>query len=83
MGNTFTSLDCHLVFSTKNREPVITHEIEDRVWKFLGGIVRKNGMKPIRIGGMPDHIHGGGGIVIHVGGEQSSTADQRRLIEMD
>jgi putative transposase len=53
MGNTFTSLHCHFVFSTKNREPWISHEIEERVWSFLGGIARENGMKPNRIGGMP------------------------------
>jgi REP element-mobilizing transposase RayT len=57
MGNTFTSLHCHFVFSTKNREAWIGHQIEERVWSFLGGIARENGMKPIRIGGMPDHIH--------------------------
>ena len=57
MGNTYTSLHYHFVFSTKNREPWINHEIEERVWSFLGGIARENGMKPIRIGGMPDHIH--------------------------
>ena len=57
MGNTFTSLHCHFVFRTKNREPWISHEIEGRVWSFLGGIARENGMKSIRIGGMADHIH--------------------------
>lgn len=57
MGNTFTALHCHFVFSTKNREAWMNHEIEERVWSFLGGIARENGMKPIRIGGMPDHMH--------------------------
>ncbi len=57
MGNTFTSLHCHLVFSTKNREPWIDHRIEGRVWNFLGGIAREYGVKPLLIGGMPDHIH--------------------------
>ena len=57
MGNTYTSLHYHLVFSTKHREPRIHHDIEERVWSFLGGIARENGMHPIRIGGMPDHVH--------------------------
>jgi REP element-mobilizing transposase RayT len=57
MGNTLSSRHCHFVFSTKNREAWISHEIEKRVWSFLGGIARENGMKPIRIGGMGDHIH--------------------------
>ena len=57
MGNTFTSLHYHIVFGTRNREPWISHEIEERVWKFLGSIARKNGMKALQIGGMPDHVH--------------------------
>jgi REP element-mobilizing transposase RayT len=57
MANTFTSLHYHIVFSTKNREPWISHGIEERVWKFLGGIARENKMKALWIGGMPDHNH--------------------------
>jgi putative transposase len=57
MANTFTSLHYHVIFSTKHREPWITHDIEERVWKFLGGIARENGMKALLVGGMPDHVH--------------------------
>ncbi|MGO8835790.1 MAG: IS200/IS605 family transposase [Limisphaerales bacterium] len=57
MANTFTSLHYHVIFSTKHREPWIAHDIEERVWKFLGGIARENGMKALLIGGMPDHVH--------------------------
>ena len=57
MANTYTSLHYHIVFSTKNREPWITAEIERRIWAFLGGIARENRMKPLQIGGVDDHIH--------------------------
>jgi putative transposase len=57
MANTFTSLHYHFVFSTKQREPWIDREIEERVWAFLGGIARENGMKAVHVGGMPDHVH--------------------------
>lgn len=57
MANTFASLHYHIVFSTKNREPWIGAEIETRIWEYLGGIARENGMTPIQIGGRPDHIH--------------------------
>jgi REP element-mobilizing transposase RayT len=57
MANTFTSLHYHIVFSTKNREPLVTRDIEQRVWEFLGGIARQNKMKALRVGGMEDHIH--------------------------
>jgi len=35
MANTFTSLHYHVIFSTKQREPWISHDLEERVWKFL------------------------------------------------
>ena len=57
VANTFTSLHYHLVFSTKNRENWIGHEMENRVWAFLGGIARENKMKALQIGGMPDDVH--------------------------
>ena len=30
----------HLVFSTKNREPFISDDIEPRLYEYMGGIVR-------------------------------------------
>ncbi len=47
----------HCVFSTKDRRPLITHELSQRLWPFLGGIARRNEMKAVEIGGMPDHVH--------------------------
>jgi putative transposase len=57
MPQSYTSLHYHLVFSTRNRVPSITPEIRGRLWDYLGGIVRNAGGIPIRIGGMPDHVH--------------------------
>src|SRR5262245_9007386 len=57
MANTYTALHYHFVFSTKNRRPWITSEIEVRIWEYLGGIARTNQMKPLKIGGMEDHVH--------------------------
>ena len=47
----------HCVFSTKERQPTILPRLRDRLWPFLGGIARQNGMKAIEIGGVPDHVH--------------------------
>lgn len=57
MANTYTSLHYHVVFSTKNREPWIRQDIEQRVWSYLGGIARENGMKALQIGGIENHVH--------------------------
>ncbi len=57
MANTFTSLHCHIVFSTKNREPWLRRDMEERVWAYLGGTTRENRMKALCVGGIEDHIH--------------------------
>ena len=51
MANTYTSLNYHLVFSTKNREPWLTESVCERLWPYLGGIARENGMKALEICG--------------------------------
>lgn len=55
--HSFISSLHHCVFATKNREPLLTPAIRDRLWPYLGGIARENGIKPLAIGGMADHVH--------------------------
>ncbi len=57
MANTYTCLHYHVIFSTKNREPWLLAEIEQRVWQFIGGIARKHRMIALQVGGFADHIH--------------------------
>ncbi|MDX1947020.1 MAG: IS200/IS605 family transposase [Pirellulaceae bacterium] len=57
MANTYTSLHYHFKFSTKHRHPWIAPENEQRIWAYLGGIAKKNNLKPLKIGGIEDHVH--------------------------
>ncbi len=57
MSDTFSSLSFHLVFSTKNRLPLLTNSVRPDLYAYLGGIVKKNGGEIITVGGMPDHAH--------------------------
>jgi putative transposase len=57
MANTYASFHYHIIFSTKNREPWLVPEIEQRVWEFIGGIARTHKMTALLVGGMEDHIH--------------------------
>jgi putative transposase len=57
LANTYTSLHYHVVFSTKNREPLIASDIEQRIWAFIGGIARTHKMTALQVGGVEDHIH--------------------------
>lgn len=47
----------HCTFSTKERRAIIRPEWAERVWAFMGGIARQNGMKALAIGGVEDHVH--------------------------
>jgi REP element-mobilizing transposase RayT len=53
----FISSYFHCVFSTKERRRLVTPELRERLWPFLGGIARQNKMKAIEIGGVDDHVH--------------------------
>ena len=57
MANTYTSLHYHVIFSTKDREPSIRQDTEQRIWSYLGGIARENDIKALLIGGIEDHVH--------------------------
>jgi REP element-mobilizing transposase RayT len=57
MANTYTSLHYHVLFSTKSREPWITLDVEQRIWRYIGGIARKHRMTALQVGGVEDHIH--------------------------
>jgi REP element-mobilizing transposase RayT len=57
VAKTYTSLNYHFTFSTKNREPWISQSIEDRIWSYIGGVARKHKMTALQVGGIDDHIH--------------------------
>jgi putative transposase len=57
MPHSFTSQLLHCVFSTKERQRIITAELQHRLWPYLGGIARENKMKALSIGGTEDHVH--------------------------
>ncbi|MCU0238422.1 MAG: IS200/IS605 family transposase [Pyrinomonadaceae bacterium] len=57
MSSTHLSLHYHIVFSTKERYPLIKNEFRPRLHAFLGGCVKTLGGVPLAIGGTNDHVH--------------------------
>jgi putative transposase len=57
MADTFTNLLVHVIFSTKHRAPLIAPGFRERLYEYVGGIIRKEGGTLLEIGGMPDHLH--------------------------
>lgn len=57
MRQTFLSLNVHIVFSTKNREPRLQTEWLPSLHEYLGGTLRGLGAVPLKVGGIEDHVH--------------------------
>ena len=57
MSSTHLSLHYHIVFGTKNHEPLIQHAWRDKLHAYLGGIIRTARGIPESIGGVSDHVH--------------------------
>lgn len=57
MPQTFSNLLAHVIYSTKDRQPLITPEIKPRLYAYIGGITRELEGTLIDIGGVEDHVH--------------------------
>ncbi len=57
MAHTYCSALFHCVFSTKERRGAIAPELQERLWAYMGGIARENGMKALAVRGTDDHVH--------------------------
>jgi len=58
MPRSFSAVNIHLVFSTKDRRPFLAdREVRDEMHRFLGGVSKSLGCQPTLIGGVSDHVH--------------------------
>jgi putative transposase len=57
MKSTFLALHYHVIFSTKNRAPLIDNEWQTRLHEYLGGTVNGLGGFSQGVGGVADHVH--------------------------
>lgn len=57
MPSTYSSLNVHVIFSTKGRAPQIADAWRSDLHAYLGGIVRGCGATAYAVGGVEDHVH--------------------------
>ena len=57
MAGSYSQILLHIVFSTKERRPVISLELSPRLYAYMASIVRGEGGSLYEIGGAPDHVH--------------------------
>ncbi len=56
-STSLTFLLYHIVFSVKNREQRLSAIIRERMYPYMGGIIKNLGGMPIIINGTRDHVH--------------------------
>ncbi len=57
MPSSHISSNFHLIFSTKDRLPLIKIDWQDRLHAYLGGTVKGMDAMPLAVGGISDHVH--------------------------
>ena len=57
MSHTYVKNHLHLVFSTKERQKIISKEIQPELWSYMAGICRNHALVPIAINGTDNHCH--------------------------
>jgi putative transposase len=57
MAHTYTDLLVHVIFSTRDRVPLLDAELKPRLFAYMGGIVRELGATALLINGPTDHVH--------------------------
>ena len=57
MMSTYTQIRYHLVFSTKDRQPVLSDSRRNELCKYASGVIKKSHCRPIWVNGARDHVH--------------------------
>ena len=57
MAQSLSRILLHLIFSTKNREPLIYKSVQSDLHAYIAGVCRKLNSEAYRVGGTEDHIH--------------------------
>ncbi len=55
--STYSQIYIQVVFAVKGREALIQPEWEERLYRYITGIIQSKGQKMLAINGIPDHIH--------------------------
>jgi REP element-mobilizing transposase RayT len=57
MPQSFALIIVHLVFSTKDRTPILKSAIRTALHAYLATVARNAGCECFRVGGVADHVH--------------------------
>ena len=57
MAGTYSQIYIQIVFAVQGRQNLLQKEWRDEVFKYMSGIIKNKGQKPIIVNGVEDHTH--------------------------
>lgn len=57
MAGTYSQIYIQIVFVVKGRQNLLRKPWRDEVFKYMSGIIKNKGQKPIIVNGVSDHVH--------------------------
>lgn len=57
MQGSYAQIYIHIVFAVNGRQSLINQSWEKELYRYVSGIIKNKGQKPLAINGMPDHLH--------------------------
>jgi len=57
MSSSYTNLLYHFIFSTKDRQGWLTDKHQERLYEYIGGVIRSQSGIALAINGTADHVH--------------------------
>jgi putative transposase len=57
MAGTYSQIYIQVVFAVKGRQNLLCKDWRDEVFKYMSGIIKNKGQKPIIVNGVSDHVH--------------------------
>lgn len=57
MANTYSQIYIQVVFAVHGRQNLLAKEWRQEVFKYMAGIIKNKGQKPIIVNGVEDHVH--------------------------
>src|SRR6266487_5607316 len=57
MAGTYSQIYIQVVFAVQGRQNLLQREWRHEVFKYMSGIIKNKGQKPIIVNGVSDHVH--------------------------
>ena len=57
MAATYSQIYIQIIFAVQGRQNLLHKEWRDEVFKYMSGIIKNKGQKPIIVNGVEDHVH--------------------------